>query len=274
MFNFLHTFQPQATITTIGPLDLRWYGLFLAAGVLAGLLLSLWLAKKDRTDTNLILDLSVWLIVSGLLGARLYEVILEWSYYKTNLGQIISIWQGGLAIHGAIIGGAIALFVFSSFKKLNFWRLTAICLPGLALGQAIGRWGNYFNQELFGRPTNLPWGIPIHPLYRPLEYLADSHFHPTFLYESLGCLIIALALFGLYNYGYKKWADKIYIWLIALYMLLYSWLRFGLEFIRVDETILIWGLRWPQIFSLILVIAAFLLIIRINHHVPSKSSPS
>ena len=274
MFNFLNTFQPQATITTIGPLDLRWYGLFLAAGVLAGLLLNLWLAKKDHTDINLVLDLSVWLIVSGLLGARLYEVVLEWSYYKTNLGQIISIWQGGLAIHGAIIGGTIALFVFSSLKKLSFWRLTAICLPGLALGQAIGRWGNYFNQELFGRPTNLPWGIPIHPLYRPLEYLADSHFHPTFLYESIGCLIIALILFSLYNYGYKKWTDKIYIWLIVLYMLLYSWLRFGLEFIRMDETILIWGLRWPQIFSLILVIAAFLLIIRINHHVPSKSSPS
>jgi phosphatidylglycerol:prolipoprotein diacylglycerol transferase len=276
MINFLHTFQPQAILIEFGPFSLRWYGLFIAGGVLAGLLLSLFIAERDRIKKDLILDLSFWLIIGGILGARIYEVLLEWSYYKENLIQIPQIWQGGLAIHGTIIGGLITLLIFSRIKSLNFWRLSAICVPGLALGQAIGRWGNYFNQELFGKPSDLPWSIPIHPLYRPLEHLASPYFHPSFLYESLGCLLIAALLLGFYLHALKskKNMTKIYVWLTAAYMILYSVLRFGLEFIRLDETVVIWGWRWPQIISLIIILAAFLLIFKYKNHASSQDSPT
>lgn len=273
MFNFLHTFQPQAILMELGPFSLHWYGLFMASGVLAGLLLSLFIASRDRMNKDTVLDLSFWLIIGGLLGARIYEIFLEWSYYQENLIQIPQIWQGGLAIHGAIIGGLITILIFSRLKSLNFWRLSAICVPGLALGQAIGRWGNYFNQELFGRPSDLPWSIPIHPLYRPLDYIASSHFHPSFLYESLGCLLITAILVGLYLRLLKSKNNltKIYVWLTATYMILYSSLRFGLEFIKIDETIIIWGWRWPQIISLIIIFAAVIIIFKYKNHASTES---
>ena len=262
MISFLHSFEPTAKLASFGWLNIYWYGLFITLGILAALTLTIWLAKHYGLSRDLIFDLSFWLIISGLIGARIYEVFLVWPYYRENPLQIFQVWQGGLAIHGAIIAGLAIIWLFSHFKKINFWKLTAVFVPGLALGQAIGRWGNYFNQELFGRPTAAPWGIPINPLHRPLEYIGSSHFHPTFLYESAACLLIFLILLFLNIYFIKKKSLNLrfYAWSTALYMILYSALRFGLEFIRLDETVSIWGWRWPQIISLIIVAASILLI--------------
>ncbi|MFH1822677.1 MAG: prolipoprotein diacylglyceryl transferase family protein, partial [Patescibacteria group bacterium] len=150
---------------------------------------------------------------------------------------------------------------FSKKHNLNFWLISAILAPSLALAQAIGRWGNYFNQELFGLPTNLPWGIPINIINRPIEYISSEFFHPTFLYESLGNLLIfgLLIMFHAWIIKNHKFKNSYYFLpacagrLFTSYLILYSILRFLIEFIRIDNTPEFIGLRWPQIASLVII---------------------
>jgi phosphatidylglycerol:prolipoprotein diacylglycerol transferase len=256
MVDFLHTFHPQAILVSWGLVHIYWYGLCLVIGMLAALAITYRLAKYYNISSDTIFDLAFWLIIGGIIGARIYDDILQFPYYLQHPLQSLEIWKGGLAIHGGIIAGLLIIFWFSKKKNLNFWQLGAVLVPGLALAQAIGRWGNYFNQEIFGRPTNLPWGIPIDLINRPTLYLTAPYFHPTFLYESLGCLIISLILIIINVYAIRrhKLNNVTYSWLIALYLILYSLLRFSLEFIRLDPTPEIWGLRWPQIISLIIIL--------------------
>ena len=256
---FLHTFHPSPIIFSFGNLSIYWYGLFIVSGILAGLFVSMKLAKKFGIDQNKIFDLAFWLIIGGIIGARLYHIALELPYYSQHLSQIVKVWQGGLAIHGAIIAGVILLYFFARKEKINFWLLAGIFTPGIALGQAIGRWGNYFNQELFGKPTNLPWGIPIDLMNRPNDYLSADFFQPTFLYESLGDLaIFAILLIIALKLAKKKIINnKI---LILSYLILYSILRFAMEFFRTDYTPLVFGIRWPQIASVLIIIAAVAII--------------
>lgn len=230
--------------------------------MIAALLVSLYLAKHYQIPRDTVFDLSFWLILGGLIGARLYDVLLELPYYIAHPWQIAAVWRGGLAIHGAIIAGMVVIWIFSRRRKISLLKLSALLVPGLALGQAIGRWGNYFNQELFGRPTNLSWGIPIDILNRPAAYVADRYFHPTFLYESLGCLAIFIFLFGLNQLMIRRkgFSSSFYAWSLGLYMVLYSVLRFSLEFIKIDKTPYFLGMRWPQIMSLIIIAGAILLI--------------
>lgn len=266
MLGFLHTFQPQAILFSYGPLTIHWYGLFIVSGILAALAISFWLARHYDINPDLIFDLSFWLIIGGIAGARLYDIFLQLPYYYGHPGQILAIWKGGLAIHGAILAGLAIIWFFSKRHKIDFWRLSSLLVPGLAIGQAIGRWGNYFNQELFGLPTNLPWGIPIDLANRPWQYIDSIFFHPTFLYESLGCLAIGLILIIWNVRSGKKKADKnaFYVCSVSAYMILYSLLRFSLEFIRIDDAPIIAGLRWPQIASLILIFL-FTLLLKKQH---------
>ncbi len=236
-------------------------------GIIAALILSLKLAEHYNIKPDTVFDLTFWLIINGLIGARLYEVGLQFSYYLENPLNILKIWQGGLAIHGAIFAGLITIYFFARKHKIHFWKLCALIAPGLALGQALGRFGNYFNQEIFGLPTSLPWGIPIDLISRPNEYISFNFFHPTFLYESLGSLLILIILLGINIYLIKnnKLSNNNYIIITALYVLLYSILRFSLEFIRIDEAPNFLGLRWPQFISLILIIISIrLLTIKTN----------
>lgn len=262
MFSLLHDFTPSATLFTFGPVTIYWYGLFMAVAIAAAMYSALQLAPKYHLGQETIFDLSFWLVIGGLTGARLYEIILMWPYYSRHPWQTVKIWEGGLAIHGAIIAGLLIVWVFSYRHKINISRLTALLVPGLALGQAIGRWGNYFNQELFGSPTNLPWGIPINPINRPTEFSAHIHFHPTFLYESLGCLIISTALFLMNIRAAKNRSlgRRFQLLSVAFYVISYSLLRFTLEFIRLDETPVIWGWRWPQIASLVLIAVTIIIL--------------
>ncbi|MFH1822860.1 MAG: prolipoprotein diacylglyceryl transferase, partial [Patescibacteria group bacterium] len=156
MFNFLHTFQPERILLNLGPFHIYWYGFFVVSGLLLGILVSLKLASYYKIEKNKIIDLIFWVILGGIIGARIYHIFLELPYYLNNPLDMIKIWQGGLAIHGAIIAGVLIIWYFSKKHNLNFWLISAILAPSLALAQAIGRWGNYFNQELFGLPTNLP----------------------------------------------------------------------------------------------------------------------
>lgn len=267
MINWLHTFHPQAILLSLDPIHIYWYGLFMILGILAALFISLKLARYYKIEKEKIFDLSFWLIIIGLLGARIYDVFLNFSYYLKYPLDVFKIWQGGLAIHGAIIAGLLVIYLFSKKQKTSFWTFTSIIVPGLALGQTIGRFGNYFNQELFGLPTTKPWGIPIDLINRPADYITDIFFHPTFLYESLGCLFIFTVLISANCILIKRaQLNKYYfVLLTALYMILYSILRFCLEFIKVDATPTFFNLRWPQIISLIIILCSIILII-FNYH--------
>jgi len=262
MISFLHNFSPSPIFFTLGPITLRWYGLFLVLGTIIALLIALNLAKHYKFKKDLVFDLTFWLIIAGVLGARIYDVFLELPYYLKNPLKIFYIWEGGVAIHGAIIAGVIVIYLFSKKYKINFWSLSAITITVLPLAQAIGRFGNYFNQELFGKPTNLAWGIPIKLSHRPLEYIEFTYFHPTFLYESLGLIIIFLILYitSYYFFQKQKVSSNLYKQLTLIYLSSYSVLRFFIEFIRIDKTPLFLSLRWPQIISLIIIVISLLLI--------------
>lgn len=255
---FLHTFDPQPILISFGFIQIHWYGLFIVFGALSAIGTTIKLALYYDIKKEKIIDLAFYLIILGIIGARIYHVFLEFPYYISYPLDIFKVWQGGLAIHGGIIAGVIFLYFYARRQKINLWLYASIAVPGLALAQAIGRWGNYFNQELFGRPTNLPWGIPINVINRPLEYISAEYFHPTFLYESIGNLIIFAILIALHIYTIKKKKIKIYFYKlqVASYLILYSILRFSTEFIRIDPTPEILGLRFPQIASLILIIVS------------------
>lgn len=248
----------------MGPLSIHWYGLFMVIAITSALYTTLFLTQKFKINKELIWDLSFYLIIFGIIGARVYEIFLEFPYYLENPEQIIKIWEGGLAIHGAIIAGLITLYIFSKKHKINFWKISAVVTPGLALGQAIGRYGNWFNQELFGLPTNLPWGIPINIENRPLEFINQSFFHPTFFYESLGSILIFFILL-IIIFCYNNLESKSSMKIVSFYLFLYSILRFSLEFIKIDKTPTLIGLRWPQIISLIIIFIALIIFKKSKH---------
>jgi len=260
MINFLHTYNPEPILISLGPIHIYWYGLFIILGLLAGIFVVLKLANFYNVSKNKLLDLIFWLILGGLLGARLYHIFLELPYYLNNPLDIFKLWQGGLAIHGGIIAGLIIVWQFAKKQNLSFWLLSGIIAPGLALAQAIGRWGNYFNQELFGKPTDLPWGIPINIMNRPLEYISSEFFQPVFLYESLGNFLIFLILITLHVWIIKKGVMGYGLWVMG-YLILYSLLRFFLEFIRIDSTPIILNMRFPQIISLLIIGISILIIL-------------
>ncbi len=270
---FLHDRVPEAVAFTIGPITIYWYGLIMALSIIAGLSLALAIAKRRGLASEIVYDAGVWIIIGGLIGARLYEGFLEWEFYSAAPLEIFKVWHGGLAIHGALIGGAIALYLFSRQKKIrtkfNFWNIAAVLVPGLALAQAIGRWGNWFNQELFGKPSLLPWSIPIYPVNRPFDYEVFSFFHPTFLYESLGLVIIALILSWL---SFKKETPCVYI--VSLYLVAYGILRFLLEFIKIDSTPIVFGIRWPQIASIIMIALGIIIFVRVFQKIKKQSHNS
>lgn len=256
--NFLHYYLPDPIILSWGQLTVRWYGLMIALAIVSCLAVAKHLAQKKQLVTNgdKIYDLALWLVLCGVIGARLYEVVfINWPYYQDNLWAIPQIWHGGLAIHGAVIAGLATLIVWCKINRTSFWQLVDVGAIVLPLGQAIGRWGNYFNQELFGGPTNLPWGILIAAKNRPVEFQNFSHFHPTFLYESLLNLGLFIILFAVYRYRQIRSGT-----MLGLYLIGYGLIRFSTEFIRIDPTPIYFGLRLPQVVSLGLIGAGFLLI--------------
>jgi len=255
MFNVLHTFQPNPILISFGPFNIFYYGFLIVCGILLGSMIIFKLAEQYDINKNTVIDSAFIVVLSAIAGGRLYHVFLELPYYMDNPLNIIMLWRGGLAIHGAIIAGLLAIYFFAKKKKLNFFLLAALYTPALALGQAIGRWGNYFNQELYGLPTDKAWGIPIEAARRINEYSNYEFFHPTFLYESIGNLLIFIILFWLHKQFIKK-DIKAYSVIIAVYLFLYSALRFSLEFIRIDKTPELLGLRFPQIASIILAMLA------------------
>jgi len=256
MINFLHNYLPESILFSIGPLAVHWYGFLMVVGGLLGLFLVLKLVKKYSLEKDFFLDLTFYWVIGAVLGARIYYVLYDWEYYKNNLLDTLKIWEGGLAIHGIILGGFITTIIYCKLKKQNFWLIADLLVVGLCSAQIIGRVGNYFNQEIFGKPTDLPWGIPIAEENRPAAYVVYEYFHPTFIYESMGNILITSFLLFLH---YRRIKIKKYLAgnIFLIYIMLYSCLRFSLEFLRIDYSPLVFGIRWAQLFSVILFCSAF-----------------
>ncbi|MBD2342702.1 prolipoprotein diacylglyceryl transferase [Anabaena subtropica] len=245
---FLFT-SPGPVLVEIGPITIRWYGLLIASAVLIGVSLSQYLAKRRQVNPELLSDLSIWLVIGAIPAARIYYVLFQWAEYAQNPERIIAIWQGGIAIHGAIIGGTLAALIFAKLKRVSFWQLTDLVAPSLILGQAIGRWGNFFNSEAFGRPTNLPWKLYIPIERRPPDLVNFEYFHPTFLYESIWDLMVFALLITLF---FRSLANKPRLrvgTLFMVYLASYSLGRLWIEGLRTDS-LMLGPLRIAQIVSL------------------------
>lgn len=191
--------SPGPMLIELGPLAIRWYGLLIALAVLLGLVISSRLARRRGFENGLIADLLPLLVLGAVIGARAYYVLFEWRQYQgAGLLDLIAVWRGGIAIHGALIGGMLVTVLFCRWRRQRFWPLIDVLVPAVALGQAIGRWGNFFNSEAFGLPTDLPWGLTIPLANRPVMFFDRITFHPTFLYESIWnlgvCALLLLLL--------------------------------------------------------------------------------
>lgn len=232
----------------LGPLAIRWYGFLIAMAVLLGVTLSMYLAKRRNVNPDLIGDLALWLVLGAIPCARLYYVLFQWQEYSQHPDQIIAIWKGGIAIHGAIIGGLLASLIFARVQKSSFWLLADLVAPSLILGQAIGRWGNFFNSEAFGDPTDLPWKLYIPPDRRPPEFIKYDFFHPTFLYESVWDLMVFGLLLTLFFRDLQRKPRLKVGTLFLFYLVAYSCGRLWIEGLRTDS-LMLGSLRIAQVVS-------------------------
>lgn len=260
------SFLPPRTLLTLGPFTIQWYGLFAALGALAAYLLARRLARQAHIPDETFGDAFFAVLIIGLIGARIWHVFADLGYYQNHPADIIAIWKGGLAIHGGILAGLLTLMLYANRQRLSFWLLADILAPAGALGQAIGRWGNYFNQELFGQPTTLPWGIPIRADLRPPDTTALTRFHPTFLYESLGLLAIAVLLTLVFRWRARQTGPLPNFFhagtLFGLYLALTGLLRAGVESLRIDPVLQVESVRVPQLVSLAVLIFGLLIVLR------------
>ncbi len=242
--------SPGPILVKLGPLTIRWYGLLIASAVLIGVSLSHYLAKRRHVNPELINELVLWLVIAAVPSARLYYVLFQWPDYAQHPEQILAIWRGGIAIHGAVLGGLAAALIFARLKRISFWQLADLVAPSLILGQAIGRWGNFFNSEAFGRPTDLPWKLFIPPAHRPPGAEKFAYFHPTFLYESLWDLMVFGLLITLFFRSLRARPHLNVGTVFLVYLVSYSLGRFWIEGLRTDS-LMLGPLRVAQVVSLV-----------------------
>lgn len=260
---------------SIGNFTITYYGIIIVFGALIGSLLASRLAKRDGQDSEVILDLLPWVLIAGIIGARLWHVftpsasniaagVTTENYLKNPL-EILALRKGGLGIMGGVIGGVIAMLIFCKVKKINFLQWADYVVPGLLLAQAIGRWGNFVNQEVYGRPSTLPWAIHIDPIHRISGFEAVETYHPLFLYESL----LSLIGVGILLLVASKLKDKLFKGdLFLAYLIWYPTMRFFLEFLRLDPSP-VNGININQTSMLIVAILAALVLI-LRHTVFAK----
>lgn len=216
---------------SLGPLQIHWYGIIMGSAVMIALWLAIREGRQHGLDSELFLDMMIWVIPAAIVGARLYYVLFEWDYYLQNPGDIIAVWKGGLAIHGGLIGALIAGFVFVKKRDVVFLQIADIVAPSILIGQAIGRWGNFINQEAHGGEVSRGF---LENLYLP-DWLIEQmniqgvYYHPTFLYESLWNLAGFFILLGLRKWNPRR--GEIFF----SYLIWYSLGRFFIEGLRTDS---------------------------------------
>ena len=254
--------SPSQGEIELGPLTLHAYGLMLLLGILAATWLTglRWRRGSGRPltdaaaagrDWELVFRVAMWGVAGGIVGARLYHVVTSWSEVPDAWWGPFAIWKGGLGVWGGIAGGVLTGAVVVRRAGERVFPFMDAVAPGLLLAQAIGRWGNWWNQELFGKPTDRPWGLEIDPENRPVEHLENETFHPVFLYESLYALVMAGVLLALDRRVRIRPPA-----LFALYVAVYCFGRFFFELLRVDEAHELAGLRLNAWVSIVLFVAA------------------
>jgi phosphatidylglycerol:prolipoprotein diacylglycerol transferase len=243
--------SPGAIALHFGPFTFRWYGILMASAMGLGL----WLAHRDARrrgmDPEPLLKAAELALLGGLVGARLYYVAFNLDYYARLPAKIFAVWEGGLAIHGGVIGGILLGGGYAWWRGLPVLRYLDIAAPSLALGQAIGRWGNFFNEEAFGTPTDLPWKLYIPPSHRPAEYAQSEYFHPTFLYESLWDALVFVLLIWVFRDRLARAPGALFL----TYLGLYSVGRFCTEGLRTDA-LMAGPVRVAQLVSVVGVVVA------------------
>ncbi|EAC4037082.1 prolipoprotein diacylglyceryl transferase [Listeria monocytogenes] len=240
----------------IGSISVKWYGVIIASAVVIALLLALSEANKRKMDKEIIVDLLIWAIPISIISARIYYVIFEWDFYKNNLGEIVKIWHGGIAIYGALIGAVLTAIIFSRIKKISFWQLADVVAPSLIIAQAIGRWGNFMNQEAHGAETTRSFLESLHlpDFIINQMYIDGAYYQPTFLYESLWNVLGFIVLLIIRRTKIRRGE------LFLGYVIWYSFGRFFIEGMRTDS--LMWGdFRVSQVLSLLLIVLSIGIII-------------
>ena len=256
-------------ICTVFGVNIYFYGVILALAIITGTLVADFIGFKFfNLKKETIIDLSPYLVIFGIIGARLYYCLLNYDFYLRFPTEILAIRHGGISIHGAILGGLIGLLIFAKRHKISILKLADVSALGLVLAQAIGRWGNFFNSEAFGAPTDLPWKLYIAPQYRPIPFTENEYFHPTFLYESILDLVIFVILFQIAKKKKQKDGN------IALYyLMLYSFIRIFIEHLRLDSVCYIHGFPVAMVVSVGIIVLALIALV-INNKGDSSAKAS
>lgn len=265
--------SPDQGSWNLGPVPVRAYAL----AIIIGIVVAIWLGNKRYVARGgrpgLVTDVALWAVPFGIIGGRLYHVLSDWQIYFGPDGRgfaaALRIWDGGLGIWGAVALGAVGAWIGARRQGVPLPPIGDAIAPGIALAQAIGRWGNWFNQELFGRPTDLPWGLEIAVANRPTGYEEFATFHPTFLYESLWLVGVAIAVI---------WADKRFSLghgrAFALYVLLYVLGRLWIELLRIDPANTLGGLRLNVWTSVIVALGAIAYLVVSSRMRPGRETPA
>ncbi|UQD50983.1 prolipoprotein diacylglyceryl transferase [Bacillus methanolicus] len=241
----------------LGPISVHWYGIIIGLGALLGLYLAIQECKKRGISPDILVDLVTFALPIAIISARAYYVLFEWNYYKNHLSEIPAIWNGGIAIHGGLIGAVVTAIIFTRIKKVSFWKLADITAPSILLGQAIGRWGNFINQEAHGGPVSKKFLERLHIPTFIIDQMNINgiYYHPTFLYESLWSLIGVVLLISLRKINLRRGE------LFLTYLIWYSIGRFYIEGMRTDSLMLTAYLRIAQVISIVIIAGSASLII-------------
>lgn len=253
--------SPSQILCSLFGVNIYYYGIILAAAIATAVLVSEYIGSKYfNLKKETIIDLSPYLIIFGIIGARLYYCAMDYNFYMRFPSEILAIRHGGISIHGAILGGIVGLLIFSIRHKISALKLCDVCSIGLALGQAIGRWGNFFNSEAYGLPTNLPWKLYIAPQYRKIPYLDTEFYHPAFLYESILDIVLFIILY-LYIKRSKSNKDGN---IALVYLVLYSIIRIVVESLRIDSIRYVFNIPVATFVSLGIIIVSGIVLYKRN----------
>lgn len=252
------TIQPLNRVALdLGGIQIYWYGIIIGVGVMLGLWLAIRESQRRGLHKEVFVDLILFAVPIAIICARIYYVIFQWGYYSQHPGEIIKIWNGGIAIHGALIGAVLTTIIFAKVRRVSFWKLADIAAPSLLLGQAIGRWGNFMNQEAHGGEVTRVFLENLHlPQFIINQmYINGTYYQPTFLYESLWNLLGVVVLLFLRRVNLRR--GEIFL----SYLIWYSIGRFFIEGLRTDSLMLTQTLRMAQVISLTLIVVALALLV-------------
>lgn len=247
---------PDSVAFSVFGIEIMWYGILVTCGIIVAALIVYLRAPKHEIDRDRLLTFMIICIPVGIVGARAYYVLFNWSYYAGDIGRILNMRAGGLAVHGGLIAGLVMAAILCFLWKIRPLNLMDLCVPAIALAQSIGRWGNYFNGEAHGGPTDLPWAVIID----------GQTYHPTFLYESIWCFILFLILIGVDNH--RKFEGQV----LLLYGILYSCERFLVEALRTDS-LMIGPFKQAQVISLVIIIVCTVCYIVLRKRSNKKTAP-